>query len=103
MPNITSEKIGLIEFGHTVEVISNNEKGNWINVKYNDLTGYAFGDYLSKLPNSKLSQENLRFKFFDQNKEEDPYEGHQMEVELVNYIENNFVKACETATYFEPQ
>lgn len=103
LPNITSEKIGLIEFGQTVEVISNNEKGNWINIRYHDLTGYAFGDYLSKLPNSKLNQENLRFKFFDQNKEEDPYEGHQMEVELVNYIENNFVKACETAVFFEPR
>jgi hypothetical protein len=113
-PNVNSKVIGKLAFGEKVQVSNlpniafENEvkigtsKGYWIIITQNDKTGYVFDAYLSELPNSKLNFEVLKFKKLDLKSEEDPYEGHQMEKELLNYIENNFLPICETVEYFDP-
>ena len=113
-PNVNSKVIGKLEFGEKVQVANmpkighENEvkigttKGYWVTIKQNEKTGYVFDAYLSKLPNSKLNIEVLKFKKLDLKNEEDPYEGHQMEKELLTYIENNHLPICETVEYFDP-
>lgn len=60
-PNLNSESLGVVDFGSSVEVLTqpdsvqNFEKlnwveGKWIFVEYDGVTGYMFDGYLSDLP-----------------------------------------------------
>ena len=114
-PTLNSKVLHVIEFGQKVQITDiikneneerieiDNIKGNWVAIKFNEIKGYVFDGYLSKLPNNPLNPKNLKFKYLEKNIEEDSYEGHQMEKVLLEYIDTNFVKECQTVEYFDPQ
>lgn len=113
-PTLNSKVLHVIEFGQKVQItdVSKNEyderieidkiKGNWVAINFNEIKGFVFDGYLSKLPNNPLNPENLKFKYLERNMEEDAYEGQQMEKELLEYIDAYFVKECQTVEYFDP-
>ncbi|HMU02743.1 MAG TPA: SH3 domain-containing protein, partial [Saprospiraceae bacterium] len=112
--NMKAKVIEKIDFGQKVEIIGIAEnpndniivieslKGNWVRVKYNNMIGYAFDGYLSKLPNTPFPSTFPVFKHYDK-ANEDSYEGHQMKAELSKYIETYYKPLCETIEYFDPK
>lgn len=114
-PNLNSKVLKVIDFGQKVlitDVVKNEYderieidkiKGNWVSINFNEITGFVFDGYLSKFPNNALSSENLKFRYLDEKTQEDPYEGHQMEKVLSDYIDSYFIKECGPVEYFDPQ
>lgn len=79
-------------------------KGQWIQVQFDTIKGYAFDGFLSSLPIPQidLTTKGESIKPQHEGAEENPYRGQEMEIALNEYIESEFSFICEPVEYYDP-